>query len=609
MDKFVRDLEEFYQLVSKRDKELGELYRIVEDENYSNQRVEKYINGFLDKFGLQNSKEIVLALLTRLVGLRDEQLIQTLNKENKNEEEIQEIVSYSYIWSRDFHIKRFQEFIDEVVSKKLLNGFYVELLKGVHKTGVAISKWQYQWHRYIIQILNSSLKLKYKDNVISFLRKNSLFETDKNGNFTDRSYTVLTENNGRYMMVAYAEFFKENVDEVVCELDNLIKMLEKEEDEDTRQKGVYIDYFKALKDAFGEKEIKNLLLRWQEVDRRWMKVTSPLQTGHPLEYYEDHYRKSVALEWDLRVSNPKNLGANDTYNSILFMFKKLFVEVGEGKESILQRVIENLQRVQLYIGRPALYYGAEFNGLFSAQVVPNDETVTKEEGKKIFAFADNVLDSQRAKPSLKLERVVFGNDFVKEYRDFIFGDEDIWHKVYETSTIGHEFGHMLWLDNDSEVVMNKSGVFKNIEEFKATTGGLVAFFMNESNEIKKYILLDLIKRSVGLIAWMKTGEVEPYYCEGLIHLNGLFDSGVLYFENRLKIDMSTEVYEKLKQWYIKTYRKLALCYLEKKDAKEFLDMFTCKENDVYMPKEKMVYDFVKYYWSLYQDIGREIDTL
>jgi len=156
--------------------------------------------------------------------------------------------------------------------------------------------------------------------------------------------------------------------------------------------------------------------------------------------------------------------------------------------------------------------------------------------------------------------------------------------------------------------MNKSGVFKNIEEFKATTGGLVAFFMNESNEIKKYILLDLIKRSVGLIAWMKTGEVEPYYCEGLIHLNGLFDSGVLYFENRLKIDMSTEVYEKLKQWYIKTYRELALCYLEKKDAKEFLDMFTCKENDVYMPKEKMVYDFVKYYWSLYQDIGREIDT-
>jgi len=35
------------------------------------------------------------------------------------------------------------------------------------------------------------------------------------------------------------------------------------------------------------------------------------------------------------------------------------------------------------LGKPMPIYGAEFNGLFSAQVVPNDEIVSAEFGKKI----------------------------------------------------------------------------------------------------------------------------------------------------------------------------------------------------------------------------------
>ncbi len=209
--------------------------------------------------------------------------------------------------------------------------------------------------------------------------------------------------------------------------------------------------------------------------RAWMSVTSFIQVGHPLEYYEDYYRKSVALEWDVRVKNPNKSSQNDVYTSISFMHKILFREIGKDLE-IYNRVEENLKRVQLYIGRAALYYGAEFNGLFSAQVVPNDEIVTKEYGKKIFAFADNVLDSLRAKPPMKISRVVFGEEFIQKDRELIFEKEDIWYQVYEITTIGHEYGHILWLDEDSENIMNKSGAFKNIEEFKATTGGLVHIF-------------------------------------------------------------------------------------------------------------------------------------
>jgi len=49
-------------------------------------------------------------------------------------------------------------------------------------------------------------------------------------------------------------------------------------------------------------------------------------------------------------------------------------------------------------------------GLFSAQVVPNDEIVSKEEGKKIFAFSDEILQTTRAKPFLKLSNEIFGQE-------------------------------------------------------------------------------------------------------------------------------------------------------------------------------------------------------
>ncbi|MGB2553883.1 hypothetical protein ACPF04_12085, partial [Campylobacter sp. MOP51] len=83
---------------------------------------------------------------------------------------------------------------------------------------------------------------------------------------------------------------------------------------------------------------------------------------------------------------------------------------------------------------------------------------------------------------------------------------------------------------DSEKEMNTGGVFKYIEEYKATTGGLVNFFLHEEEEYKMPVFHDLIARSVGLISWREVDEVRAYYCEGLIHLSLLFKADALSFK-------------------------------------------------------------------------------
>ena len=604
---FSEDLKIVYELVGSRQKELGNSFKIVEDNSCGYEDMRAFIDRFLQSIGLSLNNENRLSALTRLISLRDEQLVQSLTKEKFSDEKIDEVKEKAYLWVKEFYLKRHEEFLKIVEEKQLLNEFYIELLKGVHAVGVVLSLWQSSWTKHIINTINPQLQEKFGDKAVAYLDEHKFYDTDANGDKADRAYSVLKVQKDGYRALAYAEFFKKEVEEVVRAFEKTITILKTLEEDDTNQKEKYITYFESLRDAFGEKEQKNLITRWQEVDRTWMKVTSPLQVGHPLEYYEDHFRKAVALEWDVRISNPSNLGADKTYKNILYMYNNLFDKLGSDKGKVLDLTLSNLERVGLYIGRPALYYAAEFNGLFSAQVVPNDELVSQEEGKKIFAFSDNILDSLRAKPFLKIQNKIFGKEFMDFERELVFKQPDLWHKVYEVTTIGHEYGHILWLDNDTERHMNQSGVFKNIEEFKATTGGLMAFFMNEDESCKSHVLADLIKRSVGLIAWMKTDEVQPYYCEGLIHLQGLFETKVLGFSDKLEIDMSEVAYERLKAWYIKTYEDLASHYLAKKDANEFLSKYASKESGFYLPLEVKVNDFVDYYWSLHQSIGREID--
>lgn len=607
--KFEDDLKRLYEFLGQRQKELGEYFLIVESEPV-NKTIEAFIDAFLVTIELSLIKENRVAVLSRLIGLRDEQMVQALEKEGKDAVFITQAKEKAYLWVRDFYLKRHSDLIEYIDQEWLFTPFYRRIFRGVHAVGVVLSQWQSRWNEHIINTINPLLELEYhKDSeaIAQMLHDKGLFDPDTFGNDGDRSYSVLEKIEGGYEAKAYAVAFWEDVLHVKEALEHLIDDLGELEDSVYEQKAAYIHYFKALKDAFGEEDRTLLIGKWAEVDRKWMAITAPIQIGHPLEYYEDHYKKAVALEWDIRVSNPYTKDAKKTYERVRDMFETLFDESGNENFYLRKNVLSNLGRVQLYIGRPALFYGAQFNGLFSAQVVPNDEVVSSELGKKIFAFADNILDNLRAKPFLKIHTEVFGEAFMHKERELIFHKPSIWHQVYEITTIGHEFGHILWMDGDTETLMNKSGVFKNIEEFKATMGGLIAFFEDEDETLSEYILSDTIKRAVGLIGWMKTGEVEPYYCEGLIHLTGLFESGVLHFDEKLHIDMSHQKYKALKAWYLQIYKNLANHYLAKADAKEFLYQFAVKNGSFYEPVHEIVKKFVTYYWDLHQYMGRDID--
>ena len=609
MSTFENDLRRFYGLLGERQRELGTYFSIVEATQYD-RKIEAFIDAFLETIELSRLRENRVALLGRLIGLRDEQMVQALEKEGKDSVFISWAKEKAYLWVKEFYLKRHEALLEQVEHEALFSPFYRTLLQGVHRVGVALSAWQSVWNEHIINTINPLLELEYNGDaqaIAQMLHVKGLVDKDTFGEEGDRSYSVLFKIPGGYEAKAYALAFPQEVLHVREALQDMIAALSPLEDADFGQKEAYIAYFEAIDVAFGEECRDRLIERWAEVDRRWMRVTCPIQIGHPLEYYEDHYKKAVALEWDVRISNPDNLGAHKTYQTIKETFETLFDESGSQALHVKHNVLSNLSRVGLYIGRPAFFYAAEFNGLFSAQVVPNDEIVSRECGKKIFAFADNILDGLRAKPFLKIHHEVFGKAFMDKERELIFHQAQTWHEVYDVSTIGHEFGHILWMDADTETRMNQSGVFKNIEEFKATTGGLVAFFTHEVDTLKEHLFADVLKRSVGLIGWMKTGEVEPYYCEGLIHLSGLFESGVLRFDTTLHIDTSEKAYEALKAWYLKTYRSLAEHYLAKKDAKLFLEQYATKEEGVYQPTSLHVKAFVDYYWALHQSMGREID--
>jgi hypothetical protein len=608
-EKFAEDLQIIYDELQERQVQLNSYYKLLDKEHAEASEV---VESFLDELELEKSDESVMAALTRIVNLREDALEQVLQKLELTQSQIMDKKEQAYLFVSRFHLDRHETLISWLEDKNLLTPFYRTLISGVDAVGIAMSGWQNAWTSHIINGVNRDLYALFngdEEKIFEKLQDENLLDLDSTGLVGDRCYSVLQKDqDGNYRRVAYAEAFKDEVNQIRQALSDFIEALQSEEDDIYDQKQEWLAYLEAIYKAFGHTNPDELITYWANVDRAWMKVTAPIQIGHPLEYYEDHYRKAVALEWDLRIVNPRLQTSSHTRANICDFSKEMANQFGEEAKRIMAKNLTQVDETQLYIGQPMLYYGAEFNGLFSAQVVPNDEKVSAELGKKIFAYADFVMESKRSKPIMKLSVETFGEEFIKKQRALVEEEPGLWHEIYDISTIGHEFGHILWIDSDTETRMNGTGQFKNIEEFKATSGGLMAFFYNERPELRTHVVDDLVSRAIGLMAWREVGEVQPYYCEGLIHLDILFASGVITYKKG-KININYGRYDLMRQGYIEAYEKLAEHYLNKEDAHIYLREYATRFNEVYLPVKEDVRAFVEHYYARYKEIGQQTMVL
>ncbi len=147
--------------------------------------------------------------------------------------------------------------------------------------------------------------------MIEYLTAHNLFDLGHHGEMADRSYSVLAEDGDGYKKLAYIDAFPKEIGDIIDKLKELRNSLNEESDDASGQKQPYINYFDALIAAFSETDTDQLVTRWANVDTVWMSVQSAFQVVHPLEYYEDIYRKAVAPEWDLRLRN------NELFTSIV----------------------------------------------------------------------------------------------------------------------------------------------------------------------------------------------------------------------------------------------------------------------------------------------------
>ena len=125
---------------------------------------------------------------------------------------------------------------------------------------------------------------------------------------------------------------------------------------------------------------------WQDAERAWMECKGDIQIGHPLEYYEDAYTHAVALEWDTRLKDSSyKVDETALKEQIKASFLDIYKEVCSDKnsdkniqksnEKMRSLVLNNIEKTQLYISNPFIYYGADFNFSYGYNLL-NGESFT-----------------------------------------------------------------------------------------------------------------------------------------------------------------------------------------------------------------------------------------
>jgi len=604
--KFLENIAEIHILFNRQERHLNSLTEGIQNSGKNRD----ILDDFLDVLGLEKNSETYYIAAARIGDKKFEPLDIYLEKQWFSQDERDKAFENSYSYVSDYYQKLQWDMLENVFSKKLLSPFYEEIFRHTHKIWKLYSELFIKWNRKLLFEQNRDLENKFDndaDAIINYLEDNKLFDIGHHGNQADRSYSLLVEKEGKYISQSYAEVFPEDIEKITRAYEVFISSLENLEDEVFDRKISYIEYFSAIKNAWRETDVNKLVDVWSEVDVKWMAIDTPVQPGHPIEYYEDKYRRAVSIEFDMRLSDP-SLFESEVAADIENMYEWMYDEIGRDNFPESYEYSRNNQKqVGLYIWAPVLQYGSFLCGAYSAQVVPNDDEVSMVHGKKIFAFPKFVLESQRSAPKMQLDSEMISEDILQKYYNFLAGDEKQYYKIYDIETIGHEFWHTLWLTPGCEVKMWETGLFKNIEEFKATAWWLVAHFIKGPSDLDELIVVTHLMRSIKIMRYREVEDIIPYYCECLIHLHILFESWVIAFESwKIELHMHEQNLKALREMYIWVYTQQMFTYLNQMDAGNFLYEFTVRENGFFLPIDPEVRDFVEKYYAAYKKIGNRV---
>lgn len=567
------------EIIKNHELNLFNLYNL---KNTSEHELSKIINNALDELGLENNDLNFNSFLLRIIELNTTNYENTCKKNNIN---LTKAKNLAYKIAKEFYEKRHLELITNL--SPYLDEFYIDLLHLVHKIGLIFNSIQPKWD----EVINKNNEFfKSLENPYDFIKNNKLYYLDEKGEIATRIYALAINLDTKPELKPYSEYFSDEFRKIDEYFNEFFAKNHKNEP--------YIKYLKALQNALMSKELN--LKPFQNAEIAWMGVKDFIQVGHFLEYYEDAFTHSVALEWDIRIDDSYNFNNENFVNKMKTSLNKIYEDSNINCISALNLSLANLNKIELHISKPAIYYGAELNGLFSAQVVPNDEFVSANYGKKIFAFLDFVYKKAKSKPKTMLNQKVFSKDY-NDYTQSVLDDEFLWKKIYEISTIGHEAGHIFFIDSDTESLMNKDGVFKNIEEFKASAGGIYDFLNNLDEKYKKPLLANITSRAISLMAYKSTKEIEPYYCEGLIFLEILFKSEVLKLGENTLVEVDLNRFSEFANEFLKVYLNLAKTYLNKENANNFLKNYVVLKDLEYISKNENIVKLGDEYRRLYDE--------
>jgi len=550
------------------------------------------LDDFLETIWIEKNSETHYAAAARIGDKKFEPLDIYLEKSWVNQERRDEVFESSYNYVRDYYEKLQWEMIAEIRKKNLLPEFYLKIFEHTHSLGKLYSTLFLKWNRKLLFETNRELEQKYNNNqdeINKYISENNLIEYGHRWESADRTYSILTLEWNNHVPKSYSEIFPTEVGAIITAYETFISDLEASEDEVFDKKVAYIEYFKAIQDAWRQQDVNQLVAAWSEVDVKWMSIDTPVQPGHPIEYYEDKYRRAVSIEFDLRLVDP-SLFTSEVASDIENMYEGMYDEIGrENFPESYEFSKNNQKQVQLYIGAPVLAYGSFLCGAYSAQVVPNDDEVSKVHGKKIFAFPKYVLEAQRAAPKMKLDSSMISETILEKYRTFLDGTDENYYKIYDIETIGHEFGHTLWLTPGSEV--------------------LVAHFLKGPSDLDEEIVITHLMRSIKIMRYREVEDILPYYCECLIHLHILFESWIVWYENwKIELYYNDQNLAALREMYIWVYTQEIFTYLNQMDAGNFLFEFVVREDWVFLPKDSEVRAFVEEYYKQYKAIGNEVES-